>query len=216
MTGSVRVTLTTLGSGGRAQTKALRDRSSAVSSSDYNGKLRDKVGGGDSVLGGDGAADGTMTLTLSAAGGRTVTALQLSNGIGGTWDTTTPNAAWVLGVAPSLDGALLNNATTMAVNATVADGGSLTLFASDYNGGMGFAPGRTLTVTATFSDGSSAQAVTTVTNNAVTVSAVTPNPVTMGVVEGTTIELSGLQYLNTKSAVTCTDIAGDPVVYCNL
>src|SRR3989442_6005267 len=97
----------------------------------------------------------------------------LSNGIGGTWDTTAPNAAWVLGVAPSLDGALLNNATTMAVNATVADGGSLTLFASDYNGGMGFAPGRTLTVTATFSDGSSAQAVTTVTNTAVTVSAVT-------------------------------------------
>src|SRR5439155_26574496 len=63
----------------------------------------------------------------------------------------------------------------MAVNPTVADGGSLTLFASDYNGGMGFASGRTLTVTATFSDGSSAQAVTTVTTSAVTVSAVTPN-----------------------------------------
>src|SRR5436309_12366076 len=91
-----------------------------------------------------------MTLTLSAAGGRTVTALQLSNGIGGTWDTTAPNAAWVLGVAPSLDGALLNNATTMAVNAAVADGGSLMLFASDYNGGVGFAPGRKLTVSATF------------------------------------------------------------------
>src|SRR5204863_8188524 len=50
---------------------------------------------------------------------------------------------------------------------SVADGGSLTLFASDYNGGMGFATGRTLTVTATFSDGSSAQAVTTVTSSAV-------------------------------------------------
>src|SRR5436309_12133674 len=87
----------------------------------YNGKLRDKVGGGDTFLGGDGAADATMTLTLSAAGGRTVTALQLSNGIGGAWDTSAPNAAWVLGVAPSLDGALLNNATTMAVNAAVGD-----------------------------------------------------------------------------------------------
>src|SRR5438876_1092070 len=110
-----------------------------------------------------------MTLTLSAPGGRTVTALQLSNGIGGTWDTTSPNAAWLLGVALSLDGALLNNATTMAVSQTVPDGGSLRLFASDYNGGQGFAAGRTLTVTATFSDGSSAQAVTTVTNTAVAV-----------------------------------------------
>src|SRR2546426_1342672 len=93
-----------------------------------------------------------------------------------------------LGVAPSLDGALLNNATTMAVNATVADGGSLTLFASDYNGGMGFATGRTLTVTATFSDGSSAQAVTTVTNTAVTVSAVTPSQGTMGTTEAVAID----------------------------
>src|SRR5438128_11429865 len=95
-------------------------------------------------------------MTLYRAGGRTVTALQLSNGIGGTWDTTAPNAAWVLGVALSLNGALLNDATTMAVTTTVADGGSLTLFASDYLGGVGFAPGRNLTVTATFSDGTSA------------------------------------------------------------
>src|SRR3989442_2957264 len=112
-----------------------------------------------------------MTLTLSAAGGRSVAARQLSNGIGGTWDTTTPNAAWVLGVAPSLDGALLNNATTMAVNATVADGGSLTLFASDYNGGMGVDTGRTLTRPPMVSRGSSAQAVRTVTDTGVTVTA---------------------------------------------
>ena len=59
-------------------------------------------------------------------------------------------------MALSLDGALLNNPTTMAVTTTVADGGSLTLFASDYLGGVGFAPGRNLTVTATFSDGTSA------------------------------------------------------------
>jgi len=45
---------------------------------------------------------------------------------------------------------------TMAVNVAVADGGLLTLFASDYLGGMGFASGRILTVTATFSDGTSA------------------------------------------------------------
>src|SRR4029077_17844139 len=118
------------------------------------------------------------TLTLSAAGGRTVTALQLSNGVG-TWDTISPNNFWLLGVALSLDGALLNNPTTMAVNQLVPDGGSLLLFASDYGGGLAFAPGTTLTVTATFSDGTSAQAVT-MASAALTVSAVTPNQGTTG------------------------------------
>ena len=121
----------------------------------YNGRLRDRVGGGDTALAPDGAADATITLTLSAPGGRTVTAVQLSNGIGGLWDTISPNSSWVIGVAPTVDAALVNNPTTMAVNAFVADGGSLVLFASDYGGGQGFAPGRTLTVTVTFSDGTS-------------------------------------------------------------
>jgi hypothetical protein len=49
----------------------------------------------------------------------------------------------------------LNNATTMAVNAAVPDGGSLVLFASDHSGGIGFVAGRTLWVTARFSDGTS-------------------------------------------------------------
>jgi hypothetical protein len=124
----------------------------------YNGKVRDKVGGGDTFLGPDGAADGTITLMLSAAGGRTITTLTLGNGIGGVWDTIAPNSYWVLGVARSLDEALLNDPMTMAANVLVADGGLLTLFASDYLGGMGFASGRTLTVTATFSDGTSATA----------------------------------------------------------
>src|SRR5260370_22614347 len=57
----------------------------------YNGRVRDRVGGGDTALAPDGAADGTITLMLSAAGGRTVTALQLQNGIGGVWDTPAPN-----------------------------------------------------------------------------------------------------------------------------
>jgi len=122
----------------------------------YNGKVRDRVGGGDTALGSDGAADATITVTLTAAGGRTVTAVQLQNGVGGVWDTTSPNSAWLLGVAQSLDAVLLNNTSTMAVNTFVADGGSLTVFASDYGGGQGFAPGRTVTVTVTFSDGTSA------------------------------------------------------------
>ena len=138
------------GSGGGALINGFTVKLPVTIALVYNGKLRDRVGGDDKALGGDGAADATITLTLTAAGGRTVTAVQLQNGVGGVWDTTSPNAAWLLGVAPSLDAALLNNATTMAVSTFVADGGSLTLFASDYGGGQGFAPGRTLTVTATF------------------------------------------------------------------
>src|SRR6267142_1793145 len=67
----------------------------------FNGKLRDRVGGGDTARTGDGALDGTLTLTLSADGGRTVTALRLSNTSGGVWDTTAPNNYWLLGVATS-------------------------------------------------------------------------------------------------------------------
>ena len=157
----------------------------------YNGKLRDKVGADDAALGADGAGDGTMTLTLNGAGGRMVTALQLSNGVGGTWDTTAPNIAWVLGVATSLDGALLNAPTTMAVNTALANGGSLTLFASDYGPAQGFALGRTLTVTATFSDGTSAQATTTVTTAGLTLTSVTPSSATRGTTAAVTLDGSG-------------------------
>jgi len=127
----------------------------------YNGKLRDRVGQGDTALGSDGALDGTLTVTLSATGGRTVTALRLDSTGPGTWDTTGGNLWWVLAVVPSLDGALLNAPGTMAVNFPVADGGSFVLFASDAQS-MEFLPGRTLTLVATFSDGSSATATTTV------------------------------------------------------
>ena len=176
----------------------------------YNGKLRDRVGAGDTALGGDGLSDATMTLTLSGAGGRTVTALQLSNGIGGTWDTTAPNAPWVLGVASSLDGALLNNATTMAVNTFMADGGSLALFASDYNNGQGFALGTVLTLTVTFSDGTSAQATTTVTTVGVTVTAVTPNQGTKGSTVAVTIDGSGFVNgagVSAGAGITVTNVA---------
>src|SRR5215831_15434475 len=138
------VTLTNPGGGAGALAKAftvMTPQQVATLSLVYNGKLRDRVGQGDTALAPDGAADGTMTLTFSASGGKTITALQLSNGINGSWDTTAPNAAWVLGVASSLDGALLNNPSTMAINTTLPDGGSVTLFASDYNGGQGFAAG---------------------------------------------------------------------------
>jgi hypothetical protein len=54
----------------------------------------------------------------------------------------------------TLDGALLNNVNTAAVNFAVADGGSFLVFASDWNG-IEFVSGATLVLSATFSDGTS-------------------------------------------------------------
>jgi len=127
----------------------------------YNGKLRDRVGPGNSALAPDGTLDGTLTATVSAAGGRTITALRLDSDGPGTWDTSSATQSWALAVAPSLDGALLNAPDTMAVNFPVADGASFVLFAADYQN-LEFLPGRTLTLTATFSDGTITTAVTTV------------------------------------------------------
>ena len=107
-----------------------RERRARTLTLAYNGMLRDRVGQGDTALGSDGALDGTLTATLSATGGRTITALRLdSTRDPGTWDTTGGNGSWVLAVAPSLDGALLNAPGTMAVNFPVANGGSFVLFA---------------------------------------------------------------------------------------
>ncbi|HYR14858.1 MAG TPA: hypothetical protein VEQ67_11655, partial [Mycobacterium sp.] len=124
----------------------------------YGGKLRDRVGADNVGLGGDGAVDGTLTATLTAAGGRTITRLQLQSSAPGSWDTDAATSAWALGVASTLDGPLLNDAAMMAVNFTVADGGTFRLFAADY-ADLEFAPGVTLTLTATFSDGTTAAAV---------------------------------------------------------
>jgi hypothetical protein len=131
----------------------------------YNGKLRDRVGQGDLALGPDGTPDGTLTVTLSAAGGRTITVLRLDTDWAtapGIWRTSSAGTGnWVLGTAISPDGALLNAAGSMAVNFPVADGGSFVVFAADYEGSE-FLSGRTLTLTATFSDGSTAVGAITV------------------------------------------------------
>ena len=141
-------------SGGFTVTSA----SAATLSLAYNGKLRDRVGQGNTALGADGALDGTLTATLSAPGGRTITGLRLDSSQPGVWDTDGASMYWALGVASSLDGALLNAAGTMAVNFPVANGGSFILFASDSQG-TEFLSGNTLTLTATFSDGTSATTV---------------------------------------------------------
>src|SRR5207244_4972070 len=131
----------------------------------YNGKVRDRVGQGEGALGPDGALDATLTATLSASGGRTVTGLRLDSNWAsapGVWLTSSPGAGhWGLAAAPTMDGAVVDAAGTLAVNFRVADGGSFVVFAGDYLGSE-FLPGRTLTLIATFSDGSTATAVTTV------------------------------------------------------
>ena len=68
----------------------------------YNGMLRDRVGQGDTALGPDGAPDGTLTVTLSAPGGRTVTALRLdSNGPRHLGHLQRSTGFFALAVAPS-------------------------------------------------------------------------------------------------------------------
>src|SRR5947207_3389703 len=110
----------------------------------YNGKARDRVGQGNTALAADGALDGTLTATLSASGGRTITALKLQSTGPGIWDTDASGVFWVLGVATALDAPLINSPATMAVNLAVPDGGTFVLFASDY-AGIEFVPGATLT-----------------------------------------------------------------------
>jgi hypothetical protein len=105
--------------------------------------------------------DGTLTLTVNGSAGRTLTRLRLDSNAPGTWDTTGGTSWWVLGVARGLDEPLLNQAGSMAIALTPEEGETLTLFASNYQNKV-FQPGRTLTVTATFSDGTAATARITV------------------------------------------------------
>src|SRR3989454_11641091 len=64
----------------------------------YNSKLRDRVGGGDTARTPYGALDGTLTLTLNATDGRTITALRLQNASGGVGGTAAADAPGLLGV----------------------------------------------------------------------------------------------------------------------
>jgi len=125
----------------------------------FDGKIRDRVGQGDHAIAADGQADGTFTVQLQPGGTtRQIVSLDLNRGDGNEWDTI-PNTNWVLGAARSWDGALLNNAAGL-VNFTIADGQSLSLFASD-NGNL-FVPGKTFTLVIGFSDGTSATANVTI------------------------------------------------------
>jgi hypothetical protein len=127
----------------------------------YLGKIRDRVGQGETALSADGALDGTFSVTvITGSGNRTVTSLDLRrSGNTGIWDTISNNYYWVLGTASSLD-ALLLNASNGTVNFAVADGGSFNIFASDANNL--FASGSSFSLTVAFSDGTTATAIATV------------------------------------------------------
>src|SRR5262249_4777714 len=116
----------------------------------YNGKLRDRVGQGNTALAPDGAFDGTLTATLSATGGRTITALRLDSNGPGTWDTSSATDFWRSEErSVGKDGGLRGSAT-LAENFPVGDGGSLSRFGSDYPN-IEYLPGRTLNLTRTIS-----------------------------------------------------------------
>jgi hypothetical protein len=127
----------------------------------FIGKIRDRVGQGISALGPDGALDGAFFFTLApGAGPRTLTRLELRRtGPIGIWDTDPLRPYWVLGVAASLDGPLLNTADG-AVSLILPEGSGAILFAADLVDL--FAPGSVFTLTATFADGTAASASTTI------------------------------------------------------
>jgi hypothetical protein len=126
----------------------------------FVGFSSDRVARAPGTPGSDGSLDGTFTLTLAAgSGARTVTQLDLRRtDNSGIWDTLPGNIFWTLGVASSFGGSLLN-AGDGTVNFEFLDGSSVTLFAADKGGS--FTAGSSFTLTATFSDGSTAAATAT-------------------------------------------------------
>src|ERR1043166_6539122 len=127
----------------------------------YDGKLRDRVGQGESALTPDGPPDGTFTVTLNpGSGNRTVARLLLTNGPGGVWNTQSPDGFWTLGVASGLDTALLN-ASNDSINFPFSEGGTFKIFAADFQNAM-FAHGVVFTLAVTFDDGSTASVNVTV------------------------------------------------------
>jgi len=127
----------------------------------YLGKLRDRVGKGNSAVSPDGALDGTFTLKLeTGSGARTLTQLQLrrTDGAGG-WDTIPSTTQWVLGAAAGLD-APLANTSTGSLTLALSEGQTTDLFAADLSPTL-FVAGKTFRITANFSDGTTATADTT-------------------------------------------------------
>jgi len=162
--------------GGRTLTVSVRfaDGSTATASTtvvapppptltvSYLGRVRDRVGQGNTTFIPDGALDGTLEARLGAGSGpRTVVRVELRSSSNGLWDSDPVTASWSLGAAQGLDTPLLN-AGNATVSFPVADGGAFTLFAAEDAVTRHFITGRVLTITVRFADGSSATAATTV------------------------------------------------------
>jgi hypothetical protein len=122
----------------------------------FDGLIRDRVGQNNLARNPDGQLDGVFTVALTGGGPRTMTQLRLTNNVGGVWDTIGATANWTLGAALGLDTALLNGSDD-SVSFTVNNGDSFKIFGADFNN-TEFVAGRVFTLTATFSDGSTAAA----------------------------------------------------------
>jgi hypothetical protein len=174
----------TLGSPGSAVLTIVDNEAAppASISLSYDGQVRDRVGQGETALSGDGAMDGTFTVTLGAgSGNRTVTQLNLTrSNQSGIWDTVPGNGFWVLGAASTLDGALLN-AANGTVNFPLTAGSSFKIFASDFQSQL-FVAGSSFTLTVNFADGSTATASATIVapNPVPTLTSLAPNSATAG------------------------------------
>ena len=135
----------------------------------YLGKVKDRVGKGNydapGALAPNEEADGVFETRLnSGSGNRTVTSLDLRSAGGGIWDTLASTSYWVLGVAASQDGSLLNSSAS-EVNFNLSDGGTFYLFANDLIPPGLFGAGVSLTLTVNFSDGTTATASTTINDS---------------------------------------------------
>jgi hypothetical protein len=123
----------------------------------FDGQIRDRVGQAEFAAFSDGLLDGVFTVSLNAgSGNRTLTRLFLTNVPGGIWDTQPSDTFWTLGVAAGFDTALLNGADD-SITLPLPDGASFKVFAADYHNAM-YLHGVVFTLTANFSDGSSATA----------------------------------------------------------
>jgi subtilisin family serine protease len=169
----------------------------------FQGKLRDKVGANPTTYSADGGLDGTFQVTLQPGSGpRTLTRLELRrNGGGGTWDTDAATSFWALGVAASLDTALLN-AANGAVSVPLTEGGAVFVFASDLSP-TPFGAGSGFTLTAGFADGTTATATTTLPQ-VPTISSVAPSTGLPGA--SLTVTVTGANFQTGASASFGNDI----------
>ena len=128
----------------------------------YHGKIQDRVGQTELAMAPDNSLDGVFTVTLNAgSGNRTVTRLQMTNSVGGIWNTVLGDGYWILGATSALGNPFYNNASNGSVNYLLTDGGSFKVIIPDYLNQL-FLSGTVFTLTATFADGSTATASTTI------------------------------------------------------